>query len=140
MTSILIVGEVLDEEVQTVTHELLAAGRKLDDSSGGAVAAALLGANLEGLADSLFAHGADKVYLVQDPVLAGSSTDAHVAALETLCHQCEPTVVLIGKTDLGRDLGPRLGYRLGAAVAQDCTDVWLEADARVGATRAGIRW
>ena len=135
MTRILIVGEVADGEVQTITHELLAAGRKLADSSGGAVAAALLGANLDGLADSAFAHGADKVYLVQDPALAGGSTDAQVAALEKLCRQCEPTVVLIGKTDVGRDLGPRLGYRLGAAVAQDCTDVWMEDGGRVGATR-----
>ena len=135
MTSILIVGEVADEEVQTITHELLAAGRKLADSSNRTLAAALLGANLDGFADSLFAHGADKAYLIQDPLLAGGSTDAQVAALETLCHQCEPTVILVGKTDIGRDLGPRLGYRLGVAVAQDCTDVWMEEGARVGATR-----
>ena len=135
MTRILIVGEVVDEEVQTTTHELLAAGRKLADSPGDVVAAALLGPDLDSLADNVFTHGADRVYLVQDPVLAGGSTDAQVAALETLCRQWEPTVVLVGKTDVGRDLGPRLGYRLGAAVAQDCTDVWLEANARVGATR-----
>ena len=131
MAKILVVGEVADGAVQSVTHELTATGRKLADASDGAVAVALLG---DGLADSALAHGADKVYLVQDPMLASGILDAQVAALETLCGQAEPDVILIGKTDVGRDLGPRLGYRLNAAVAQDCTDAWMEGD-RVGATR-----
>ena len=87
-----------------------------------------------GLQEGAIAHGADKVYLVQDVHLAEPGLDAPVAAIEKLCAHAGPGVVLIGKTDTGRDLGPRLAYRLSAAIAQDCTDAWMEGD-RVGATR-----
>ena len=135
MSSVLVVGEVQDGEVQAVTHELTATGRKLADAGGGSVAVALMGGEIEsGLADGVIAHGADKVFLVEDPNLAGPGLDAPVAAIGKLCAHAGPDVILIGKTDTGRDLGPRLAYRLNAAIAQDCTDAWMEGD-RVGATR-----
>ena len=135
MSTVLVVGELQEGAVQPVTHELSATARKLADASGGSVAVALMGGQVEpGLADAAIAHGADKVYLVEDALLAGPSLDGHVSALEKLCAHASPAVVLIAKTDTGRDLGPRIGYRLNAAVAQDCTDAWMEGD-RVGATR-----
>ena len=135
MSTVLVVGELQDSVVQPVTHELTATGRNLADASGGTVAVALMGGQIDSeLAGSAIAHGADKVYLVQDAQLEGTALDASVAALERLCAHAAPDIILIGKTDTGRDLGPRLGYRLKAAVAQDCTEAWMEGD-RVGATR-----
>jgi electron transfer flavoprotein alpha subunit len=61
--------------------------------------------------------------------------DAQVAALEKLCQQSSPAVVLVGKTDIGRDVGPRLAYRLGVAVAQDCTAIGVGDGGRIEATR-----
>ena len=135
MSSVLVVGELQEGEVQAVTHELTATGRKLADASGGSVSVALMGGEVSSeLADSVIAHGGDRVYLVQDPLLDGPSLDAAVAAISKLCGHAGADIVLIGKTDTGRDLGPRLAYRLNAAIAQDCTDAWMEGD-RVGATR-----
>ena len=72
MSSVLVVGEVQDGEVQAVTHELTATGRKLADAGGGSVSVALMGGEVDaGLADSAIAHGADKVFLVEDTNLAG---------------------------------------------------------------------
>jgi electron transfer flavoprotein alpha subunit len=34
--------------------------------------------------------------------------------------------VLIGRTAVGRDLGPRLAFRLGAGLAQDCIEIELD--------------
>ena len=96
----------------------------------------LLGNGLDGAWGEAFARGADVVYLVQDPLLAGQSIDATVAAFEQVCRQTGPDVVLVGKTLAGRDVGPRVAFRLGVGLAQDCIEVKKDPDTgRVVGTR-----
>ena len=84
----------------------------------------------DAVGNAAIALGADKAYLVQDEVLADMQFDAQVAALEHLCRELEPSSVLIGRTLAGRDVGPRLAFRLGVGLAQDCLQV--EADEQGG--------
>ena len=59
-----------------------------------------------------------------------------VAALHEVCHRVEPDVVLVGRSEVGRDVGPRLAFRLGVGVAQDCIDIAADPETmRVVATR-----
>lgn len=71
---------------------------------------------------------ADKAYLAQDDVLADLQLDAQVAALAKVCNETQPSVVLIGRTLSGRDVGPRLAFRLGVGLAQDCLEVEADGD------------
>ena len=136
MAGILVLGELNDGKLQPSTNELLVAGRKLAETLGEEVAVAIPGSGLEGIADSAIAQGADKVYLVEDPLLAEAQVDAQLAAFESVCRQAEPSVVLIGRTQSGRDIGPRLAFRLGVGVAQDCVDIEIDSSTkRVVATR-----
>ena len=136
MAEILVLGEVANGELEAITHQLLAVGRKLAESSGDTVAVGLTGHGLDGVAGDAVAHGADKVYLVQDPLLHEPQLDANVAAFEGLCRQVQPGVVLVGKTPTGRDLAPRVAFRLGVGLAQDCVEVRTNEDSgRLVATR-----
>ena len=136
MAGVLVLAEVEDGRVQSSSLELLAAARKLADALGEEVGSALLGGDAEGLADTTIAHGADKVYVVDDPLLAGTQVDAHLAAYQHVAGEASPSVVLVGRTPNGRDIGPRLAFRLGVGVAQDCVGVDVDADTgRVVATR-----
>ena len=136
MPGIIVLGEVDDGQMQPVTAELLAAGRRLQETLGGDVGAALLCGELGDAAASAFSHGADVVYGVEDPLLAEASTDAVVAALREVCRRVEPDVVLVGRSEVGRDVGPRLAFRLGVGVAQDCIDIAADPETmRVVATR-----
>jgi electron transfer flavoprotein alpha subunit len=136
MPGTLVLGELAEGGLQSITGELLAAGRRLSESLDNEVTVALLGSDDSGLADDAISQGADKVYLVEDPLLAEHQIDAHVAAFEQLCRQVEPSVVLVGKTPTGRDLGPRVAFRLGVGVAQDCVNVTVDSGSgRVVATR-----
>jgi len=136
MPGTLVLGELAEGRLQSITGELLAAGRRLAKTLDNEVAAALLGSDLNGLAGDVISQGADKVYLVEDPLLAESQIDAHLTAFEQLCRQVEPSVVLVGKTPIGRDLGPRLAFRLGVGMAQDCVNVTVDSGSRrVIATR-----
>ncbi len=136
MPGIVVLGEVDDGQMQPVTAELLAAGRRLQETLGGDVGAALLGGELGDAAASAFSHGADVVYAVEDPLLEEASADAVVAALREVCRRVEPDVVLVGRSVVGRDAGPRLAFRLGVGVAQDCIDITADPETmRVVATR-----
>ncbi len=136
MAGVLVLAEVEDGRVQSSSLELLAAARKLAEALGEEVGAALLGGDAGGLADTAIAHGADRVYVVDDPLLAGAQIDAHLAAYQHVADEASPSVVLIGRTPNGRDIGPRLAFRLGVGVAQDCVNVDVDADTRrVVATR-----
>ena len=132
MVDVLVLGELDGERLQPGAHELLSLGRSL----GGNVAAAVMGDGLDGVADEAISHGADTVYLVQDPLLGDRNVDAHLAAFEQLCRETSPSVVLVARTLMGRELGPRLAFRLGVGLAQDCLQVRKDSDTgRVVASR-----
>ena len=138
MAGILILGEIEGGALGSITGELIAVGRSLAASSGGEVAVALLGDSPEGFADDAISLGADKVYTVSDALLSDNQVDAYLAAFDQACQQISPGIVLVGKTELGRDLGPRLAFRRGVAAAQDCVDLAIdESTGRVTAGRPG---
>ena len=129
MAGVLVIGELNGDALQGITGELLAAGRGIADVTGENVGVALLnGGDTAG--QEAISLGADHAYLVQDEVLAEMQLDAQVAALEKVCAEVQPSVVLIGRTLAGRDVGPRLAFRLGVGLAQDCLQV--EADVNSG--------
>lgn len=119
MVDVLVLGEVGDDGLDPITGELIAAGRAV----GGSVGAALLGNDLDDAVRDAAALGPDAVLLAESPALDGSSIDACVAGFEQVCRQAEPQTVLVSKTPLGQNVGPRVASRLGAALAQDCISV-----------------
>lgn len=134
MSGVLVIGELQGDALQSITGELLAAGRKLGDALGEEVGVALLNGG-DAAAQDAIALGADKAYVVRDAALADMQLDAQVAALEKACAETQPSVVLIGRTLAGRDVGPRLAFRLGVGLAQDCLEVSADAGGRVSAVR-----
>ena len=136
MQGILVLGELDSNGLASVTGELLSLARSLADETGDQVSVSLQGASVGSEADDAIAMGADRVYKVESPLLAEAQIDGHLSALEQVAGSADPSIVLIGRTPLGRDVGPRLAFRLGAAVAQDCVEVSVNAETgRVNATR-----
>ena len=133
---VLIIGDASRRELASTTLELLAAGQKVASDLGEELAVALLGNTLDVAAQQAISHGAQKVYAVNHPLLAEYQIDLHLAALEALCKETSPRVVLIARTDTGRELGPRLAFRLGVGMAQDCLEVSVDpAEKRLLANR-----
>jgi len=131
---VLVVGEVADGKLTPVTAELLGAGRRLVGESGQSVACAIVGSGLDGASSEAVAHGADQVYTVDDPAFAEYNSDAYLQAVEKVVEQSQAPVVLFGQTNLGRDLAPRLAFRLRTGVIMDCVELTMEGD-RLHATR-----
>ena len=70
------------------------------------------------------------MYAVTNPLLAEYQVDLYLSAIETLCREVSPSIILIGRTDEGRELAPRLAFRLGVGLAQDCMEISVDPSAR----------
>ncbi|MDD5093045.1 MAG: electron transfer flavoprotein subunit alpha/FixB family protein [Dehalococcoidia bacterium] len=128
---VLIVGELLEGKLASITGELLGIGRKLADSLGQNLSAVLIGSGVGDLANEAVALGADKVYVIDNPMFKDYLTDAYVGALEKLVKETNPEIVLLGQTATGRDLGPRLGFRLGTGVTLDCVALAIDPETKL---------
>jgi len=123
---VLVLGEIAGAELSSSSLELLAAARKLSASLGEEVAIALLGDTLDVPAKTAISHGADQVYAVNHPQLRQYHPDLFLAALETLCREASPRIILMSRSNQGRELGPRLAFRLGVGLAQDSLEIALD--------------
>ena len=133
---VLVIGEVSAGQLSSTTHEVLAAGRPLAEQTGTVLAVGLVGHNLTGVAQEALYAGGDRVYTVDDALLATGHMELSLAALVELCRAVAPEIILLGRTALGRDLAPRLACRLGVGVLQDCLRVELDTTSgRLTATR-----
>ena len=123
---VLLIGEVVEGQLSLTTRELLAAGRGLADQLGQELSAGLLGTGLESAAGEAFAFGADRVYVMEHTLLDSYQVDLYLAAMERLCATASPNVLLMGRTQIGREVAPRLAFRLGVGLAQDCLDMRID--------------
>ena len=108
-------------ELDPTDFEQLREGRKLADDLGATLCGLLLGDQVEGLARQLGGYGADRVYVCQHPLLKEYTTDGYTKVVCDQVMEKKPEVVLIGATNLGRDLGPRCAARLHTGLTADCT-------------------
>lgn len=127
---IMIYAEIYEGGLHASAREVAALGRKLADQIGGTASAVLAGSGISGLAKDLIAYGMDKVYVADNPQLQKYQPEAHTAAVEQVCRQANPDILLVSHTLYGRDLGPRLAFRLKTAVATDCVDFLIDSDTK----------
>jgi electron transfer flavoprotein alpha subunit len=122
--------EVKGDKLMPIAAEGLGIGRKLANTLGQELSAVLVGSNINSLAQSAIAYGADKVYIVDDPLLKDYQADAYVSVMVKVVNQVKPQVIIMGQTDSGRDLAPRLAFRLGTAVTMDCVDLSIDPESK----------
>ena len=125
-----VIAEQFEGKLRNVSFELLGQGRKLADGIGDEVGAVLIGYNVKPLAQELIAHGAHKVYVYDDEKLANYNTTAYSKVLCDFFHEVKPNVFLVGATNIGRDLGPRVANSLKTGLTADCTGLSVDEDGK----------
>lgn len=126
-----------DGSAKNVGIELLSPGKMMADKQGGALVAVVIGSGVDAAVQAAAEHGADKVIVVDGPEYKHYSTDAYVIALNAMVEKYGPTSMLIGATNNGRDLGPRLSCRrrLSRVNAQKSKNIFYEARMRAISSR-----
>lgn len=121
--------EQRDGRLVNTDFELISEGRKLADERGVQLVGLLLGGrDVAAIAKELGGYGADKVIVCEDPALAVYTTDAYTAVISDVVMEKKPEVLLIGASNIGRDLGPRCAARLHTGLTADCTHLDIDMD------------
>ncbi|MCW6678931.1 electron transfer flavoprotein subunit alpha/FixB family protein [Anaerococcus sp. NML200574] len=123
-----------DGSAVNVGLELLNPGRKMADTLGGDLVAVIIGQDVAKAKEEVKDHGVDRIITCEGEVYKDYSTDVYANAIEKLVEKYNPDTILIGATNQGRDLGPRVSARLHTGLTADCTE--LDVDAETG----NVQW
>ena len=121
--------EQRDGVILSTGYQLLSEGRKLANDLGVELCGVLLGSGInEDMAKALGGYGADRVYVCDHPLLKNYTTDGYTKVICDLVEEKKPEIFLIGATNIGRDLGPRVSARLHTGLTADCTHLDVDVE------------
>ena len=118
---IYVVVEQRSGKVQNVGLELIGEATRLKEDLGDDVVAVLLGSEIEDQVERLYHYGADKVVLIDNPLLKEYATEPYTKALAAVVKEYDPEIMLFGASSIGRDVAPRLASRVRTGLVADCT-------------------
>ena len=118
-----VVAERVDGRIQNVSLQLVGKARQLADELNSCVEVVLLGHEMKNRIEPLFAAGADRIYLGDDPVLNWYQADIYTEMIVSLALKIKPEILLIGSTCTGRELAPLVAARLATGLTAHCIDL-----------------
>ncbi|MCB2295376.1 electron transfer flavoprotein subunit alpha/FixB family protein [Clostridium algoriphilum] len=121
-------AEQRDGKLQKIALELLGEGSRIATKLGMELTAVLLGDKTDDMVKELVAFGADKVIVAESPLLNHFSTDGYAKVITELANERKPSIIFVGASYLGRDLGPRLSARLTTGLVADCTSLDIDPE------------
>ena len=108
-------------KIHRVTYELCGKARELAKVTGHEVYALVIGHNISLEANKLLRYGVDKVFVYDDTELENFRIEPYTAAFCDFIEKVKPSSILVGATNLGRQLAPRVAARCRAGLTADCT-------------------
>lgn len=111
-----------------VTLELIAKGKELAEKRQSELGVVLFGYETHEYIMEYTAHGAGSILVVDDPKLEHYRGETYVRLLSEMVVKYRPEILLIGGTDFGRELAPRVAKRLQTGLSADCLDLDIDED------------
>ena len=138
-SGILVYAQLTREKfIHTVFFELVDKAKELSKKLGGVEVNAVFFASpnaVVGLEDACQNMGINKVYYFEDSRLEHYSTEYYSKLLVDLVQDVKPEILLIGATNQGRDLAPRVSSALHTGLTADCVDLDINEKGQLAATR-----
>jgi electron transfer flavoprotein alpha subunit len=125
-SGVTVFGETNEGKLSSVTTDLLGGGRKLADQLHEELSCLLIGHEVSGCAQEAIAYGADRVYVVEDPQLKDYQGDTYTPAVAEIVKEILPRILLFGHNNIGRELAPRLAFRLQTGLSTDCIELDID--------------
>lgn len=115
--------EHTEEGIHPVTLELIGKARELAEITKQEVYAVIMGFKVSKKAEELLHYGVNKVYIYDDRQLQYFCIFPYANAFEHFIRQVMPSSILVGATNLGRSLAPRVAARFRTGLTADCTEL-----------------
>jgi electron transfer flavoprotein alpha subunit len=128
MNEVLLLVEAKDGSLDKKTLELIRGASDLAKDLGTAASAVVVGHETASLAGSVASYGLNKIYRLDHPLLNGFLPDAWLAALEGLCRQIAPRIFVFSHSFVGKEVAPRLAYRLNTELTTDCIGLKIDSE------------
>ncbi|PSQ11358.1 electron transfer flavoprotein subunit alpha/FixB family protein [Halobacteriales archaeon QS_7_69_60] len=129
--SVLAVAEHRRGDLRDVSLELITAGRRLADATGGDLDVVVVGGDVDAFADRLDREGVDTVYTVDEG--EEFNHEVYADAVEQLHAELEPTALVAPNSVNGLDYVPAVAERLDVPLITDVID--FEAGDGIEVTR-----
>jgi electron transfer flavoprotein alpha subunit len=111
-----------------MTLQLISRARELAVELNTYVGVVLIGFRLDEYVLEYAAHGADKIFLVEDERLRFYSSELYAAIVADMAREFKPEILLVSGSDFGRELAPRVAARLATGVSADCVALALDEE------------
>lgn len=126
MDEILLLVETKAGSLDKKTFELIRGASDLGKDLNIDASAVVVGDATASLAESVASFGLKRVYRLEHPLLKGFAPDAWVGALAWLCNQISPTIFLMSHSFVGKEVAPRLAFRLNRDLTTDCIGLKID--------------
>ena len=108
-------------KIHRITYELLGKAKELSKVTGHSVYALMIGSGIGNKAEKLLYYGVDKVFIYDNSAFENFRIEPYTEAFCDFIEKVKPSSILVGATNLGRQLAPRVAARSRAGLTADCT-------------------
>lgn len=132
MCEILVFCRIKEGKITRNSLEAIGAGRGIANSTGkslGAIVSFTEGE--ESLFDEIIAHGVDKIYAQKVEIKNRYYPEIGLSVAENICKEVRPKLILFVADIEGREIGPRLAYRIGAGIVSEVIDINFQSEKEV---------
>lgn len=114
-----------------ISYELLAWGRNLADDLGTQLCSVVLASEISDQElTKLFQYGADKVYVIQHPLLKRFLLEPFTKVLQHMVWTYKPEIFLAGATKTGRTVMPDVASKVYTGLTADCTSLSIDPETK----------
>ncbi|MFO8085908.1 MAG: electron transfer flavoprotein subunit alpha/FixB family protein, partial [Desulfobacterales bacterium] len=123
---VLAIAEQMDGVFKKAAFEAVSEGKRVAQSLNIPLTALVMGSDIEKMAEKLAEYGADRIVVVDHPLLKDFLVDIYTDAAAQVIEAEQPEIIITGATSIGKDLCARLSARLDAALATDCVALHIQ--------------
>ncbi len=131
---ILTLTQLNDEKISPVSFELLGIGKKIANELDKELSTVIIGSGNDEPVNELSKY-ADNVYNIEHSLLEDFQPELYSEVLEQLIKNISPSILLLGNTYKGADIGPRLSFRFETNLTTDCLDLDINDDGELERTK-----
>nr|WP_300094933.1 electron transfer flavoprotein subunit alpha/FixB family protein [Sedimentibacter sp.] len=126
-SGILVLAEQKDGFIHKISYELLGKAKELAKELHEPVSCLMIGPAIIEL-EELNQRGAETVYYIKSDVFSNPEEYIYKKNIVEFINEFKPKILLVGATNFGRSLAPRIAAALKTGLTADCTDLKIDED------------